>query len=74
LAETHSWYVASDEKKAFRREALARLGQGRILTTPGLIVLAIRAGLLTVERADVIKTILETNRFRMAFGSFSEIV
>jgi hypothetical protein len=26
LAETQNWYVASDEKKVFRREALARLG------------------------------------------------
>ncbi len=74
LAQTQNWYVASDEKKVFRREALARLGQGRILTTAGLIVLAIRANLLTVEQADQIKLILETRRFRMAFDSFRDII
>ena len=30
LAETQGSYIASDEKGPFRREALARLGQGRI--------------------------------------------
>jgi predicted nucleic acid-binding protein len=74
LAETRCWYVASDEKKAFRREALARLGQGRILTTAGLIVLAIRAKLLTIDQADAIKLLLEGQRFRMAFASFRDIV
>jgi predicted nucleic acid-binding protein len=57
LASTRGWAVASDEKKAFRREALARLGQGRILTTPGMFALAIRSGLLSVEDA---KANLET--------------
>jgi len=52
LAVTRGWVVASDEKKAFRTEALARLGPGRILTTPGLYVLAIRSGVLSVEEAD----------------------
>jgi predicted nucleic acid-binding protein len=74
LAQTQNWSVASDEKKLFRRQALARLGQGRILTTAGLIVLAIRANLLTVEQADQIKLVLETKRFRMEFGSFRDIV
>ena len=74
LAETRRWYVASDEKKVFRREAVARLGQGRILTTAGLIVLAIRANLLTIEQADAMKGLLETKRFRMAFASFRDII
>jgi predicted nucleic acid-binding protein len=74
LAETRSWYVASDEKKVFRREALARLGQGRILTTAALIVLAIRTNLLTIDQADAIKLVLESKRFRMAFASFHDII
>ena len=74
LAETQGWYIASDEKGPFRREALARLGQGRILTTAGLIVLAIRGGVLTVEQADAIKAVLEANRFRMAFTSFRDVI
>lgn len=41
LACHQGWVIASDEKRAFRREALARLGPNRILTTPGLYVTAV---------------------------------
>jgi predicted nucleic acid-binding protein len=74
LASTETWIVASDEKRRFRREALARLGEGRILTTPGLVLLAIRAGVLTVEEADAAKAVLETKRFTMQFASFRELL
>jgi predicted nucleic acid-binding protein len=66
--------IASDEKRAFRREAETRLGPGRILNTPGLLVLSIRSGLLTIEEADEIKRALEAKRFRMKFGSFRELI
>jgi predicted nucleic acid-binding protein len=66
--------IASDEKRAFRREAETRLGPGRILNTPGLLVLSIRSGLLTIEEADEIKRALESKRFRMKFGSFRELI
>lgn len=74
LAERHGWSIASDEKRRFRREALSRLGPGRLMTTPGLLVLAIRAGLLTLEEADRDKQTLESHRFRMSFRSFREVV
>ena len=74
LAVSKGWAIASDEKKAFRREALARLGPGRILTTPGLYVLAIRAGVLSVEEADADKARLEACRFKMDFSSFRDQV
>jgi predicted nucleic acid-binding protein len=74
LAAMRDWYVASDEKRVFLREAQRHLGPGRILNTPGLLLLAIQRGLLTVEQADEAKAILEQNRFRMAFGSFREIL
>ncbi len=74
LAVTENWIVASDEKRRFRREARDRLGEGRILTTPGLILLAIRAGIMTVEEADQAKAVLETKRFNMAFASFHELM
>jgi predicted nucleic acid-binding protein len=45
LAVYRGALVASDEKRAFRREAETRLGPGRILNTPGLLLLAIRRGL-----------------------------
>ena len=74
LAVSNGWAIASDEKKAFRREALARLGSGRILTTPGLYVLTIRAGMLSVEEADADKVRLEACRFKMEFSSFRDLV
>ncbi len=74
LAESRGWLIASDEKRRFRREVLTRLGSGRIVTTPGLFVLAIRAGAISVEEADDAKTILERNRFRMGFRSFREVI
>lgn len=72
LAVKHGWSIASDEKRRFRREAKARVGETRILGTPELYVMSIRAGLLTVEQADADKLVLERRRFKMAFGSFRE--
>jgi predicted nucleic acid-binding protein len=72
LAIHMGWAVVSNEKRAFRREALARLGPGRILTTPGLYVVAIRAGLLSVAEADADKARIETWKFIMGFLSFGD--
>jgi len=74
LAELGTWLIASDEKKKFRREALARLGNARMLDTPGILILAIKAGLLTIEEADNAKTILEHHRFTMNFISFHDVL
>ncbi len=74
LAVTKNHLVASDERRAFLREARARLGPGRVVDTPGLILLAIRARNLTVVEADQIKAALEANRFRMRFRSFADLV
>jgi predicted nucleic acid-binding protein len=74
LAVHHGAFVASDEKRAFLREAEARLGPGRILNTPGLLLLAIRKGLLTVQTADEMKLTLESKRFRMKFSSFGDLL
>lgn len=56
-----------------QREAVQALGAGRIVNTAGLIVMAIRANLMTVEEADHAKAILERHRFRMPFGSFRDV-
>jgi predicted nucleic acid-binding protein len=61
--------VACDDRRACR-EATARLGAGSILTTPGLLLAAVRDGLLTVDEADAMKTTLEARRFTMPFRSF----
>jgi predicted nucleic acid-binding protein len=74
LAEARGWLIASDEKGRLRREVNERLGPGRLITTPGLFVLAIRAGVITVEDADQAKAILEGHRFRMSFSSFRDVV
>ena len=74
LAVSQQAWIASDEKRVFRREAEARLGPGRILNTPGLLLLGIRRGLLTVEEADQIKTALEAKKFGMKLGSFRELL
>lgn len=60
LAQAREWLVASDERRTFFREARSRLGEGRILNTAGIYVLAIRAGLLTVEDANAAKATLKS--------------
>jgi predicted nucleic acid-binding protein len=74
LAQCRHWLIASDEKKKFRRETLARLGAGRMLNTPGILSLAISGGIITVEDADHAKAVLEQNRFIMSFASFRDVV
>ena len=74
LAQCRQWLIASDEKKKFRRETLARLGAGRLLNTPGILSLAISGGIITVEDADRAKAVLEQNRFIMSFASFRDVV
>jgi len=73
LAARRGWAVATDDSQT-RREIERRLGKGRLLTTPGILVEAIHSEALTVEGADEIKARLEAHRFRMNFGSFAEIV
>ena len=74
LARRNNCMVACDEKGRFQREAVARLGPGRIINTAGLFVAAIRAGLITVEEADSAKAVLEQHRFRLKFASFRDIL
>jgi len=74
LAVRNGWSIASDEKGRFRREAAERIGAERLVGTVDLYILAIRAGLLSIEEADADKVVLELHRFRMPFGSFREVV
>jgi predicted nucleic acid-binding protein len=74
LAQQRGWWVASDEGGAFRREAQQRLGPGRLINTPGLLLSAIRAGVLTVDEADQAKAVLEQHRFRVRFKSFRDLL
>lgn len=74
MAETRGWLVACDEGGRFLREARARVGGDRLINTPGILLLAIRRRLLTVEEADAIKDVLAQRRFKMSFGSFRDIL
>lgn len=74
IAAKEGWHIASDEKRRFLREAEARVGVGHVITTVDVFVLAIKAGLLTVEEADADKLTLEGRRFRVPFASYRELV
>jgi predicted nucleic acid-binding protein len=74
LAQSRGWIIVSDEKGRFRREVISRLGPGRLITTPGFFVIAIRAGVMSVEEADQAKELLEQHRFSMKFQSFRELI
>lgn len=74
IAAKEGWYIASDEKKRFLREAEARVGVGHFITTADMFVLAIKAGLLTVEEADADKLTLEGRRFKVSFASYRELM
>lgn len=74
LAAQNGWWIASDEKRRFRRAVEARLGKERILGTADLLVLAIQAGRMTIAEADRDKHTLEQHRFKMDFVSFGDIV
>ena len=52
LAVHNESAIASDDQKAFRQEASARLGPSRILTTRGLYAVAVRAGVLSGDVAE----------------------
>ncbi|WP_420632491.1 hypothetical protein [Candidatus Palauibacter sp.] len=71
-AEYRDWLFACDERRTVRRIAIDRIGEGRVLTTAGILVRAIRGRIVTVSEADELKVILEGNRFRLNFRSFAD--
>jgi predicted nucleic acid-binding protein len=74
LAQSRGWWIASDEKGRFRREARERLGEDRVIGTAELLMLAIRAGVISIEQADDDRRVLEARRFRMVFESFRALI
>lgn len=74
LAQCRHWLIASDEKRKFYRETIARLGEGRLLNTVGILIHAIQLGVITIEEADHAKTILEQRRFIVKFSSFRDVL
>jgi predicted nucleic acid-binding protein len=59
------WVVGLDEKGRARREAAARVGEHNLLNTPGILVHAVRAGLLTLEEAEQIRLDLATHSYQI---------
>jgi len=74
VAATRNWIVATDETRRAKREIESRLGQGRQLTTPGVLLRCIMNGTLMVGDADTIKVQLAAQRFVMKFASFSDLL
>ncbi len=74
IAVHRGFSIASDEKKAFRRTAIKKIGEQRLMRTQDLIVMAIREGLVTVAQADQWKRELETKRFKVKFNSFQDLL
>ena len=74
LAAERDWAIATDELGRTLREIESRLGERRLLTTPGILLRSIRNGALSVEEADEIKAKLEAHRFKMSFASFADLL
>ncbi len=74
LAEARNWVLGTDDSKGAKWKKVISAPSIRVLNTPGLLLLAIRQGVLTVQQADEIKATLEANKFRMGFVSFQDLM
>jgi predicted nucleic acid-binding protein len=74
LAQARNWILGTDDSKGAKWGKVISASGIQILNTPGILLLAIRQGVLTIEQADEIKTLLEASRFRMGFASFRDLV
>ena len=74
VAIHRNWIAALDDGTAIKK-ALARQPGIQILRTVDIVSTAIIQGALSVEEADAMKMVWETeHRFRLKFGSFADIV
>lgn len=74
VAIHRQWVVATDETKDRRLSREIASKRIKLINTPGILLKAVRQGLLSVQAADLIKAELEANRFKMSFKSFHELV
>lgn len=65
IAASRRWVMATDERRALRREITERLGKEYILDTPGALIAAVRASILTLADATRLRNELERFRFVM---------
>lgn len=73
-AEIRGWMLASDERRVFRRVARVRIGDARILTTPGILVLAVGGGVISVEELRGAREELERNRFTVPSAAYGGLL
>ena len=53
IAEVRGWMLASDDRgRAFRRLVRERIGEGRLIDTPGIVGIACREGVLSEDEAQ----------------------
>jgi predicted nucleic acid-binding protein len=74
IASCRKWVIATDETKDKRLSREIAAKGIEVLNTPGLLLKAIRQGVLSVNDADGIKVELERHRFKMSFDSFRGLV
>ncbi|MGA9241116.1 MAG: hypothetical protein WBW03_03965 [Silvibacterium sp.] len=74
LAEGRNWILGTDDSKGAKWKKVISAPGIKVLNTPGILLLAIRQGVLTVKQADEIKASLEVNRVRMGFASFQDLM
>jgi predicted nucleic acid-binding protein len=74
LAASTGAYIASDEKRRFRRRAIELIGEAKVLRTEQIIVEAIRRKLMSIEQADLHKATLADNNYVMTFTSFADLM
>ncbi len=56
------WVIGLDEKGRARREAVARVGRENLINTVGVLLHAVRTGLLTLDQAERIRGELAAQR------------
>lgn len=74
LVQHRQWVLGTDETKGNKWLQVINAEKGHVLNTPGIILLAIRTGILSLDEADAIKSTLESRRFKMSFKSFEDLV
>jgi len=74
IASCRKWVIATDETKDKRLSHEISVKKIHVINTPGLLLTAIRQGVLSVNDADGIKGELEKHRFKMSFDTFGGLV
>lgn len=76
VAANRNSVIAMDELGRAQREVYDRVGRGRLINTPGLLLSSVRNGTIDVPEADAIKKDLESHgqSFALSFDSFSELL